>query len=82
VSDSDTVKCCILMPRHVLGPTHEMQLAEWMIDNDIDANRVMDYIREVEETRMVVCPLTDKEFHELFPGRDYHKFMSKASECS
>lgn len=34
----------------IVGKSAEEQLAEWMIDNDIDANRVMDYIRECEET--------------------------------
>ena len=29
----------------------EHQLAAWMIEHDIDVNRVCDYVREIEETR-------------------------------
>lgn len=34
--------------------TVEQQLAEWMLDGDIDVNRVFDYIRECEVTRLAI----------------------------
>lgn len=46
----DPVMVFCAHPVSVVDAPVEQQLAEWMVDNDIDANRVMDYIRECEET--------------------------------
>ena len=48
---SENIKVCVLIRFDFVDKSHEEQIAEWMLDNDIDVTRVMDYIREVEETR-------------------------------